>query len=61
MYLDMNLFMTPPTVAMQGKMEDIARASLQDRIYARMKPNDQKEIRHHEKRLQVCKQTCCKC
>jgi hypothetical protein len=41
MYLDTNLFMTPPTATMQGNMEDIARASLHDRMYAKMYPSNQ--------------------
>ena len=31
MYFETNLFMTAPAMAIQGRMEDIANASLQER------------------------------
>jgi hypothetical protein len=34
----MVLFMTPPVIATQGRIEDMANASLQDWTYATMKP-----------------------
>jgi hypothetical protein len=34
----MNLFMTPPVIAMQGKIAHMASASRQDRTKATMKP-----------------------
>lgn len=34
----MNLFMIPPVMAMQGRMDDIARAKRQFLAYARAKP-----------------------
>jgi hypothetical protein len=38
MYLDTNLFIMAPVMAMQGKMEDKARASRQFLAYAKTKP-----------------------
>jgi hypothetical protein len=38
MYLDKDLLITTPIVAMQGRIVDIANASRQDRQYARIKP-----------------------
>jgi hypothetical protein len=38
MYLDTNLFMTPPVMPMQGMMLVNARASFHDRMYAITKP-----------------------
>ena len=37
-YLEMNLFMIAPVIPMQGKIEEIARASRQERMYATIKP-----------------------
>jgi hypothetical protein len=45
MYLDTNLFMMPPVMAMQGRIEDMARASLQHRIYAKVKPVRKAEMK----------------
>jgi hypothetical protein len=37
-YLDTNLFITPPIIMMQGRMDDNARARRHDRANARIKP-----------------------
>jgi hypothetical protein len=37
-YLEMNLFMRPPVIEMQGRMELMARANRQLLEYAKMKP-----------------------
>jgi hypothetical protein len=45
MYLDLALFMSAPVIPMQGKIEDIARASRHDRMYAKMKPVKKADIK----------------
>jgi hypothetical protein len=37
-YLELNLFMRPPVIEMQGRMELMARANRQLLEYAKMKP-----------------------
>jgi hypothetical protein len=37
-YLDPNLFMAPPIIMMQGRMDEHARARRHDRANARIKP-----------------------
>ena len=38
MYVERNLFITPPVMAMQGRIDERARARRHDLAYARAKP-----------------------